>query len=265
MFTNVILNDHTSESVPARMYWSKSGATDVATVLHLGGGATNGLAENDRVVAEAFAEAGATVFSCDYSAGHIGAFPEAVDLTFAAIKQLDRWRSTAGAPRIPVIVAGEERGGNLAAGLTLRIRDQNPAVLDGQVLLSPLLDPCMATASMRECADQAARQTWANGWADYLGGGDVAHPYAVPANSTRFSRVVPTLIVTSQDDPLRDETLSYADRLTKAGVSVSRHILLSGAGWPSVYRGGSNGAEAWRGTIARLFGSFVQELALNSK
>ncbi len=40
-----------------------------------------------------------------------------------------------------LIVAGEEAGGNIAAGVAFKARDHYADALDGQVLISPLLDP----------------------------------------------------------------------------------------------------------------------------
>ena len=50
-------------------------------------------------------------------------------------------------PRL--MLAGEEAGAGLAAGLALMVRDQGRPPLAGQILIAPMLDPCLATASLR--------------------------------------------------------------------------------------------------------------------
>ncbi len=44
-----------------------------------------------------------------------------------------------------LLIAGEEAGGNIAAGVALKARDHYADALDGQILISPLLDPFMGT------------------------------------------------------------------------------------------------------------------------
>src|SRR6185503_13452961 len=95
-------------------------------VLHLHGGAfTGGSIETGRTVAGLLADAGATVAS----------------FVHQACPTLKQCR---------VYVAGEEAGGNLAAGLALMARDQQTPPLAGQILLSPMLDPCLGTQSIRD-------------------------------------------------------------------------------------------------------------------
>ena len=68
-----------------------------------------------------------------------------------------------------LFVAGEEAGGNLAAALALMARDQQAPPLAGQILLSPMLDPCMATCSVRQAEAGPVGCQWADGWHQYLG------------------------------------------------------------------------------------------------
>jgi len=49
---------------------------------------------------------------------------------------------------------------------------------------------------------------------------DALHPYAAPLHSKRLAELSPALILTADNDPLRDEAELYASRLIAAGVSV---------------------------------------------
>ena len=80
----------------------------------------------------------------------------------------------AGNPHL--FVAGEEAGGNLAAALALMARDQQTPPLAGQILLSPMLDPCMATCSMRQAEAGPVGCQWADGWHQYLGSARQGRP-----------------------------------------------------------------------------------------
>ncbi len=96
----------------------------------------------------------------------------------------------------------------------------------------------MGTSSIRKADGIGMRQRWTEGWSHYLSGGG-CHPYAASCLCSRIAGVAPALVLTAEDDPLRDETLGYADRLKQAGVAVRRNVLPAGTGWPSLYGGKS--------------------------
>ncbi|MGI4797838.1 MAG: alpha/beta hydrolase fold domain-containing protein, partial [Janthinobacterium lividum] len=174
-------------------------------VLHMPGGTFMGV-PGPRPVADLLAEAGAVVVSANYPAGPEHPFPQAVEALYALLCHLYRNRTQWVARRSPLLVAGEEAGGNLAAALTLMARDRLGPPIAGQILLSPMLDAGMATCSFRDAEAGPVGCKWADGWTLYLGRADnAAHPYAVPARSTRLHRLPPALLFTRPDDPMRDE------------------------------------------------------------
>ncbi len=96
-----------------------------------------------------------------------------------------------------------------------------------------MLDPCVATASLRETQACSTGCKWADGWQQYLRGPmDAEHPYAVPGLATRLVGLPPTLVLTGEDDPMRDEALAYAQRLRDAGIPVTSKLLPTRTGWP---------------------------------
>jgi acetyl esterase/lipase len=209
-------------------------------------------------VARALAESGAVVIEADYSTTSCNEFPAVIDCAFEALDCLSNNRKHYGSAKSLLFVAGEEAGGNVAAGLALKARDRMPGKLAGQILLSPMIDPMMATTSFRDADKIGMRQRWAEGWSHYLAKVcGFAHPYAAPCQCTRLNRVAPALIFTAQDDPLRDETVNYAGRLSEAGVQVRQHIFPAGSGWTGLYRGEGG---KWLAAVCTEFADFVQEL-----
>jgi acetyl esterase/lipase len=123
-------------------------------------------------------------------------------------------------------VAGIEAGANLAAVSALMSRDRAAPQLAGQILIMPMLDPGLSTCSMREmptCTDQAKLvNECAAAYRGYLPhAADRSHPYASPLQSSRLKNLPPALILSTDDDPLRDEAEAYGNKLIQAGVRTT--------------------------------------------
>jgi len=204
-----------------------------AWILHLHGGAfVGGSLDSGAPVAQLLAETAGLVVSLDYPLAPANPFPRAAEAAHAALLALDRQRRRV-APGAPLLVAGEEAGGNIAAAAALMARDRAGPVLAGQILLSPMLDVCIGTASQRDARDGPLGCRCADGWRAYLPkAGDAVHPYATPADSVRLSGLPPALLVTANDDPQRDETLAFDRRLRAAGVPSRAVVLPMRTGWP---------------------------------
>ncbi|WP_341908344.1 alpha/beta hydrolase [Polaromonas sp. YR568] len=244
-----------------------SGGT-LPLVLHFHGGTFNGGSlDSGAGVAQLLAQAGAVVMSVDYPLAPAHPFPQAVDTGYAALQWAWKVRHKLAGPGAPMVVAGEEAGGNLAAAIALMARDRQEVPLSGQILLSPMLDACVATASLREACAQAraAECVWANGWRQYLpSAADAGHPYAAPGTVRRLTGLPPALLVTAQDDPLRDETLAYAARLRAAGLAVQQAVLAAPTGWPGRYADAQRikgGSPAWAGELRQQFRTFFAAMA----
>ena len=125
-----------------------------------------------------------------------------------------------------MLVAGIEAGGNIAAVAAMMSRDRGAPRLAGQILIMPMLDPGLSTCSMREmpsCPDKAkVVDECVAAYRGYLPhAADRSHPYASPLQSSRLKNLPPALILSTDDDPLRDEAEAYGARLIAAGVRTT--------------------------------------------
>jgi acetyl esterase/lipase len=234
-------------------------------VLHLHGGAfIGGSADTGRTVADLLADAGATVGSVDYPTAPGNPFPLALEGAYEALRWV--FDTCPNAKHCRMYVAGEEAGGNLAAGLALMARDQQSPPLAGQILLSPMLDPCLGTRSIRQADAGPVGCKWADGWHSYLGSAAKAsHPYASPLGASRLAGLAPALVVTAQDDPMHDESLRYVERLRQCGVLVQDHVLAAPTGWPDALQRTLEAEPAWAGTLRTLFIDFFAKTAAPKK
>jgi len=218
----------------ARIYGSRRRGEVAPLVLHFHGGAfVSGDLESGACMARLLAEVDAVVVSVAYPLAPEHRFPDAVEAGYAALEWLYKQRSKLGGKDARVYLAGDEAGGNLAAAVALVARDRGHPPLAGQILVAPMLDPCVGTASVRETQVCDTACKWAEGWQQYLRGPmDAEHPYAVPGKARRLVDLPPALILTGQDDPMRDEALAYAQRLRDAGIAVTSGLLVDPTGWP---------------------------------
>ena len=219
------------EPVQARLYGQRAKGVAVPLVLHFHGGTfTSGNLDDGRNVARLLAAAGAVVLSVAYP---LKPFPEPIEVGFAALEWLYKQRVKLAGKGARMYLAGEEAGGNLAAAVALMARDRAHPPLAGQILLSPMLDPCAGTLSLRQASGDVARCRWATGWQEYLSRPmNATHPYAVPGASLRLAELPPALVLVGEDDAMRDEALSFARRLHEAGIQVTKAVLPSAAKCP---------------------------------
>jgi len=216
------------DPVRARVYGRRPKGATVPLVLHFHGGTfVCGDLDVGRNVARLMAAAGAVVLSLDYP---LKPFPEPIEVGFAALEWLYKQRTRVAGKGARVYLAGEEAGGNLAAAVALMARDRAHPPLGGQILLSPMLDPCAGTRSLRNASGDEPRCRWASGWQEYLSRPmNATHPYAVPGASLRLAELSPTLVLVGEDDAMRDEALRFAERLDDAGIAVTKAVLPSAA------------------------------------
>jgi acetyl esterase len=191
-----------------------------ALLLYLHGGSfTDGSLEAARARSELLAQAGADVVALDYPLAPEHPFPTGLSAAFEALQALAvKPAKLTGSAHTALFVAGEEAGGNIAAALALMARDQHAPALAGQLLISPMLDPALGSASMRDGECGGCECIYAKGWQAYLGDGVRAdHPYAAPLNASRLAGLAPALVLSVAGHPLNDESRRYATALREHG------------------------------------------------
>ncbi|RUR69870.1 alpha/beta hydrolase [Variovorax sp. 375MFSha3.1] len=247
------------EPVGARVYGQRAKGDVAPLVLHFHGGTfVCGGLDNGRNVARLLAGAGAVVVSLAYPLAPQSPFPEPIEVGYAALEWLYKQRTKLGGKGSQVYLAGEEAGGNLAAAVALIARDRAHPPLAGQILLSPMLDPCAGTASLRNATNDAAECRWASGWEKYLScPSNAMHPYAVPSGSLRLSALAPALVLVGADDAMHDEAMTFANRLRAAGIEVTSSVLPSAANWPkALYDTENTGCVACEAAVQQHFREF---------
>lgn len=166
---------------------------------------------------------GAVVVSVDYRLAPQHRFPAALDDAWAATQWVAAHAKELGGDTHRLVVACEGAGGNLAAGVCLRARDQHGPPIAFQLLIYPLLDQRLTSASpdTRLARDVVTTEhlRWFND--QYLGPDADRCDTRVSPLLADLTGLPPTHIVTAETDPLRDQGEHFAHLLRAAGVPAT--------------------------------------------
>ncbi len=165
---------------------------------------------------------GCVVVSVDYRLAPEHKFPKGLDDCLAATRWAADHAAELGIDPMRIMVAGDSAGGNMAAVIALRLRDEGGPELCGQMLLYPVTDyHTPGTPSYAENADGygLTRDTMEWFWAHYLNSpAEAENPHASPLRARDVTRLPPAYVSSAEYDPLRDEAERYGMRLREAGV-----------------------------------------------
>lgn len=205
-----------ADGVRARLYVLQ-GATGVIVHLHGGGFVFHDIDVHDAVSRRLANRARIAVLSVDYRRPPEHRFPAAPDDVDTALRWLEREGGSHGLSG-PTFVHGDSAGGNLALVAALR----NPGRFAAVVLTYPFLDPEAGSASYRNVGIgfDASEAAWY--WRQYMASpADLTNPDLAPLRSDKLATLPPTLVITAEHDPLRDEGEELARRLAELGVVVT--------------------------------------------
>ncbi len=211
--------------LPVRIYRPAGpGPFPIVMYFH-GGGFVLGNLDTAETVCRALSTGSrSVVVSVDYRLAPEHKFPAAVEDCLAATRWAAEHAEAIGGDPARLAVSGDSAGGNLAAVVALRCRDEGGPPLRGQLLIYPITDHYSAGAASYEANADGYFLTKAGmRWFldHYLTGAeDAVHPHLAPLRSEDLGDLPPAFVITAEYDPLRDEGDRYADRLRAAGVDT---------------------------------------------
>ncbi|MFL6159350.1 MAG: alpha/beta hydrolase [Marmoricola sp.] len=204
-----------ADGVRCRLY-VPAGARGVVVHVHGGGFVFHDIDVHDAAARRLANRTAAAVLSVDYRRPPEHRFPAAPDDVDTAVRWLVGNAEEQGLTG-PLLVHGDSAGGNLALVAALR----NPGTFAAVALTYPFLDPDAGFASYTTAYEDFPPSEAAWYWQQYAGSpADLTDPDLAPLRSDRLATLPPTLVVTAEHDPLRDEGEELARRLADAGVTV---------------------------------------------
>jgi acetyl esterase len=213
----------------ARSYRPATVDPQAGTVVwfHGGGFVIGSLDTHDAICRDLAAASAWPVLAIDYRLAPEHPYPAAHDDAEAALRWLAAHAAQLDLDPDRVVLAGDSAGANLAIATARRLRDQPEPGL--RVVLAALVYP------VADVADPASHPSYVANGEGYLLTAetmtffvdsylpDVAHRFGADASPLRaddLAGLPPTLVVTAEYDPLRDEGEALAAALTDAGVAV---------------------------------------------
>jgi acetyl esterase/lipase len=218
--------------LPVRIYRSRNVDSPSPALLYLhGGGFFCGDLFSEQLQCVQYAlNARCAVICVAYRLAPENPFPAALNDCYRALEFVWDYSQALKLDRNLIAVGGSSAGANLAAAVALLARDRGGPKICFQLLLIPALDDRLETDSAVQFTDTPgfARSEAEVMWRWYLGENpDDVSPYAAPARAKDLSGLPASYILCAGLDPLRDEGLSYANRLTESGVAVELHLVPS--------------------------------------
>ncbi|MDH0746203.1 alpha/beta hydrolase [Pseudomonas sp. GD03842] len=202
------------------------GELPVFMYFHGGGWVLGDYPTHARLIRDLVVGSGAVAVYVGYTPSPEAHYPTAINQAYAATRWVAEHGKQIKVDSSRLAVAGNSVGGNMAAVVALKAKEQGTPKLRFQLLLWPVTDANFDTGSYQAYAEghflTKNMMTWF--WDNYTTDAKQrAEIYASPLRATteQLKGLPPALVQTAGLDVLRDEGEAYARKLDAAGVDVT--------------------------------------------
>ncbi|AKB18231.1 MULTISPECIES: alpha/beta hydrolase [unclassified Methanosarcina] len=209
----IIRPEGNKENLPVVMYF------------HGGGWVLGDTDTHDRLAREIAKGTSAAVVFVNFTPSPEAKYPIPIEEAYAATKYIAENGKDLSLDTSRLAVAGDSVGGNMAAAVSLLAKERGGPKIVYQVLFYPVTDANFDTPSYQKYATDIwlTREAMKWFWDNYLPDKEARRqPTASPlqASVDQLRGQPPALIITDENDVLRDEGEAYAHKLMQAGVDV---------------------------------------------
>ena len=202
------------------------GTLPAVVYFHGGGWVLGDAGTHERLMKDLSAGANAVIVFVDYDRSPEARYPVAIEQDYAVLEYVALNPGEFGVDANRIAIAGDSVGGNMTAAVSLMAKQRGGPELSGQLLFYPVTDAAMDSDSYSEFENGPwlTRPAMEWFWDQYLP--DVSARDGVlvsPLNATaeQLQGLPPALVITAENDVLRDEGEAYARNLEAAGVTVT--------------------------------------------
>lgn len=205
-----------------------AGSTEPLPVImyfHGGGWILGSESTHDRLVRSLANDANAAVVFVKYTPSPEAQFPIPLEQAYAATQYIAEQGASLGLDPTRIALAGDSVGGNMAAVVARLAKERGGPTILFQALFYPVTDARFDTRSYRRFAKgpwltRAMMKWFFKAYAPLRA--DRKRPDVSPlrASLAQLRGLPPALVITGENDVLRDEGEAYAHKLMRAGVPV---------------------------------------------
>ena len=225
-------------NIPVRIYTPDNRKINKADIVkypiivffHGGGWVTGSLDSYEKPCLMVAKQTGHIVAAVEYRLAPEHPFPAALYDCYHAASEAMLWQKELNSPH-KFTLMGDSAGGNLAAAVSLYMRDKGEKTADRQILIYPATynNHTESSPFLSISENKTGYILTAKNICDYMDlycsrEEDRNNPYCAPLLADDHTNQPDTLIITAQHDPLRDEGEEYGKKLKEAGnfVTVQR-------------------------------------------
>lgn len=195
--------------------------------IHGGGWVTDGIDSYERICGKLSKHTGHLVISVDYRLAPEYKFPVGLLDAYEVVKSICKNEFPYSLNTDNVTIMGDSAGGNLTAAICQMARDKKEFTPTRQVLIYPAVNNDYSENSIYPSVQSKGEEflLTAGKMRDYLTlyeskEEDRYNPYFAPILAKDFSDLPKALVITAENDPLRDEGETYGNHLKFAGNEV---------------------------------------------
>ncbi|MCH1487299.1 MAG: alpha/beta hydrolase fold domain-containing protein, partial [Alphaproteobacteria bacterium] len=198
-------------------------ARSVMVYYHGGGWVIGNIDDYDLVGRHLAEKCNAIVVMVDYRKSPEHKYPVPMQDSYAALNWVEANRKEIGAEKLPLIVAGDSAGGNLATVMAQKTIAEDGPKIDLQVLVYPVIDGRMETESFTAEDNQLFlnAEVMTYFWDQYCDPEQRLNAEVSPILADDVSQIAPAIVLAAEFDILVDEGKAYADKLDAVGKLVA--------------------------------------------
>ncbi|HYG00516.1 MAG TPA: alpha/beta hydrolase [Candidatus Saccharimonadales bacterium] len=206
---------------------SENQVLPVVIYFHGGGWVLGGFDTHERLIKELATNANVSVVYVNYTRSPEAKYPVALEEAYAATKWVAENSQSIYVNSSKLAVAGDSAGGNMATAVAMLAKERGGPAISFQALFYPVTDYNFNTTSYEQFQEGyfLTRDAMKWFWNNYIDNQttNIRDPLVSPlqASVKQLQGLPPTLVITGENDVLRDEGEAYAHKLMEAGVPVA--------------------------------------------
>lgn len=204
---------HSKEKLPVVIYF------------HGGGWVMGNKMTHDLLIRKIAIGANVALFFVNYTPAPDAKYPVQLEEDYGVLEHVAKNAEKYNVDASRLAVAGDSVGGNMAAIMAIKAKENNGPKIKCQILIYPVTDLSFSSQSYIDFADgpwltKKAMEYFLNAYLDDKS--KIKQFDISPLNATKeqLTGLPHTLVITDENDVLRDEGEAYAAKLMDAGVKV---------------------------------------------